>query len=71
MRLRVLLADLLRGDDSRCVDCGEERGSTWVRTWRMTVRRPWTYLLPEVERRCYDCGIDHDIEQHVEEDSDR
>ena len=59
--LRVRLAALVRPDDGRCCDCGEQRGTTWVRTWHMTAARPWTYLVPDLERRCYDCWIAADL----------
>lgn len=66
--IRAKIADVVRGDDGQCVDCGAGRGSTWVRTWRIRAVRPWTFLVPEIERRCYDCWIETDL---VREDGDR
>jgi len=56
--IRTRLAELVRDDDGRCEDCGDRRGSTWVRTWHMRIARPWTFLVPDLERCCYDCWID-------------
>lgn len=61
MVVRSRLADLVRPDDGACEDCGATRGATWVRTWRMRLTRPWTFLVPEIERRCYDCWLDQQI----------
>jgi len=67
---RVLLSDWIRhrgNDGDNCVDCGSRLVGGYVRHWRMTVSRPWTWLLPEVERRYFECSIDHDVEQHIDE----
>ena len=56
--IRAVIADMIRRDNGRCVECEERRGSTWVLTWRISALRH--ILFPEIERRCYDCGIDHE-----------
>lgn len=59
--IRAKLADVIRPDDGRCYDCGGRRGAMWVRKWAMSSCRPWTYLLPRIERLCYGCWVDREV----------